>query len=286
MAGVVPGASGAVSARQEPSGPEKPGLRYDSGHWLRSGEPREVLAAYARQQAKAYSRVKNEFIAELLGDLAGQSFLDYGCGPGRFLAHAVRAGARRIVGVEAEATALAAARLLLEPLPPGVDCRLLRARRLPDLDPAAGFDVILFKDVMEHVPDDLGLLRGAARLLHPAGRLVISTQNAWSLNHLIEGFVQRRLLGRRQWMGWDPTHLRFYTPPSLAALLARAGLEVTAWRSSYLLPHKLPRGQGRYLRLDFLTRLDRLLGGRHPFARLGWCLMALARPRQGGRRRS
>lgn len=263
--------------------PAAPASRYPRDHWLRGGDPRAVLRAYAGQQAKAYSRVKNRFITELLGDLAGQNFLDYGCGPGRFLLHAARAGARRVVGVEAEATALAAARLLLEGREPRVDCQLACARDWP-FSPAASFDVILLKDVIEHLPDDLGLLRQAARSLSPRGRLVVGTQNAWSLNYLVEGFAQRRLLGHRHWQGWDPTHLRFYTPPGLEGLLARAGLEVTAWRSSYLVPHKLPRGGGRYLRLEFLTRLDELLGWRRPLDRLGWCLMARARPIGGGRR--
>lgn len=274
-----------MSQDQGQGGPPAPTLRYPPGHWLRDRDPRRVLAAYARQQDKAYSRVKNLFIAELLGDLAGKSFLDYGCGPGWFLVHAARAGARRIVGVDGEATALAAAALLLRGRPPGVGCSLVCARDLP-FAAAPCFDVILLKDVIEHLPDDLGLLRGAARLLNPGGRLVVATQNAWSLNHLVEGFVQRRLLGRRHWQGWDPTHLRFYTPPGLAALLERAGLEARAWRSSYLVPHKLPRGGGRYLRLEFLTGLDRLLGRRRPFHRLGWCLMAQARRRGGGKRRS
>ncbi|MBI4798310.1 MAG: class I SAM-dependent methyltransferase [Desulfarculus sp.] len=258
-------------------------LRYPSGHWLRGGDPRGVLEAYAQQQAKAYSRVKNRFIVELLGDLAGKSFLDYGCGPGQFLLHALRAGAPRVVGVDAEVTALAAAKLLLAGQESEVDCQLICARQWPFSSSAAGFDVILLKDVIEHLPDDQGLLQQAVRLLGPRGRLVISTQNAWSLNYLIEGFAQRRLLGRHHWQGWDPTHLRFYTPPGLERLLARAGLEATAWRSSYLVPHKLPRGGGRYLRLEFLTRLDELLGWRRPLDRLGWCLMVQARPTGGGR---
>ncbi|MBI5521390.1 MAG: class I SAM-dependent methyltransferase [Desulfarculus sp.] len=267
--------------QQRPS--HTPDLRYPSDHWLRNSDPRGILDAYARQQAKAYSRVKNRFISELLGDLAGKRFLDYGCGPGRFLLHAAHAGALRVVGVEAEATALAAARLLLESQRPQVDCLLVCARDWP-FSPAASFEVILLKDVIEHLPNDLGLLQAASRLLHPRGRLVISTQNAWSLNYLVEGFVQRRLLGRRHWQGWDPTHLRFYTPPGLERLLARAGLEATAWRSSYMVPHKLPRGRGRYLRLESLTRLDEHLGWRRPLDRLGWCLMVQARPKGGGRR--
>ncbi len=265
-------------------GPRTAGLCYPPWHWLRHGDPRQVLEAHAQQQSKAYSRLKNQFIRELLGDLSGKSLLDYGCGPGQFLAYAAGAGARRIVGVDSQATALAAAALLLRGLRPEVE-RLLVCSRDLSFSAVASFDVILLKDVIEHLPDDLTLLQGAARCLHPQGRLVISTQNAWSLNYLIEGFAQRRLRGRRHWMGWDPTHLRFYTPPGLASLLARAGLEAVDWRSSYLVPHKLPRGKGRYLRLEFLTGLDRLLGWRQPLHRLGWCLMVSARPcRRGGPR--
>jgi 2-polyprenyl-6-hydroxyphenyl methylase/3-demethylubiquinone-9 3-methyltransferase len=238
-----------------------------------------VLAAYAAQQAKAYSRVRNRFIAELLGDLAGRRFLDYGCGPGWFLAHAARARARLVVGVDRQATALAAAALALRRQAPPVRHALVCAGEPPFAAPA-GFDVILAKDVIEHLPDDLGFMRAAARLLAPGGRLVLSTQNAWSLNYLVEGFAQRRLLGRRDWQGWDPTHLRFYTPAGLTALLRRARLEPVAWRSSYLVPQKLPRGKGRYLRLEFLTGLDLLLGRRGPFDRLGWCLMVMARRRR------
>lgn len=282
MAGIVPGAVGTVSQERRPPTAPAPGLRYPPGHWLRGADPQGVLSASARQQSLAYSRVKNRFIAGLLGGLAGQRFLDYGCGPGHFMLHAARSGARRVVGVEAEATALAATRLLLERRRPQVDCQLVCARDWP-FSSAAAFDVILLKDVIEHLPDDLGLLRRAARALAPQGRLVVSTQNAWSLNYLVEGFVQRSLLGRRRWQGWDPTHLRFYTPPVLEGLLAQAGLDATAWRSSYLVPHKMPRGSGRYLRLEFLTRLDEHLGWRRPLDRLGWCLMVLARP-IGGRR--
>ncbi len=256
-----------------PDGPAPPaGLRYPAGHWLRQADPARVLAAYAGQQAKAYSRVKNRFLAELLDDLAGRSFLDFGCGPGWFVAHAVQAGVRRVVGVDREPAALAAARRLAGGRP-----ELVCARDLAALAPEAGFDVILATDVLEHLPDDLGFLRAAARRLNPGGRLVLATQNAWSLNWLLEGLV-RRLAGERAWRGWDPTHLRFYTPAGLAALLTRAGLAPLAWRSSYLVPHKLPRGGGRYLRLEFLTALDRRLGGRRPLDRLGWCLMVAARP--------
>ena len=38
----------------------------------------------------------------------------------------------------------------------------------------------------------------------PGGRLLLSTQNSWSLNYLIEGAYRRWWCGERDWMGWDP----------------------------------------------------------------------------------
>ncbi len=262
-------------------GPPGGRLRYPEGHWLRHGRTDEALDAYLRQQSQAYSRAKNEMVAELLGDLAGVSLLDYGCGGGHFLSHALRRGAGRVVGVDAEPGALEIARCLLEShgLSAGWELRL--GDIFPTFPPGREFQVILLKDVLEHVPDDMDLLRRAADALAPGGRLVVATQNAWSLNFLVEGFLWRWCLGRRDWMGWDPTHLRFYTPASLARRLFRAGLLARRWRSSYLLPHKLawPQGNGgRRLRLDILAGLDRRLGGAWPFSRLGWCLMVEARP--------
>ena len=52
--------------------------RYPESHWIRSRDPERVLTAFMDQQSKAYSRVKNDFIKELLGDLSGRRFLDVG----------------------------------------------------------------------------------------------------------------------------------------------------------------------------------------------------------------
>jgi 2-polyprenyl-6-hydroxyphenyl methylase/3-demethylubiquinone-9 3-methyltransferase len=129
------------------------------------------------------------------------------------------------------------------------------------------------KDVIEHVPDDEELLQATRRLLVPGGRLVVSTQNALSMNFIIEGTYQRLLRRNSSWCGWDPTHLRFYTPMSLDRKLKRAGFKSTNWRSVYLIPYKLPGWliSGReFLRIDALSWIDRALGGVFPYNRLGW----------------
>jgi len=258
---------------------ETPRLTYPTGHWLRSQDPERVLEAGRRQQALTYSQVKNAFLFELLEPCPGQRVLDYGCGAGFFAVEAARRGAALVLGVDAEPTALGAATLLARQH--GVDGRtaFVAADSVP-LRPESRFDAVCLRDVLEHLPDALGMLQRLAALLRSGGRLILATQNAWSLNYVLEGGLRRLLLGQKDWMGWDPTHLRFYTPRTLRRLLLRAGLQPYAWRSAYVLPHKLParRGSGRlWHRIECLARSDRLLGRIVPTRWLGWNIMVGAR---------
>ncbi len=53
-----------------------PRKRYADNHWIRSQDREKALLAYLEQQGKAYSRVKNAFIIELLGYMLLYVFLD------------------------------------------------------------------------------------------------------------------------------------------------------------------------------------------------------------------
>ncbi len=252
---------------------------YPEDHWLRSGDTERALEAYLDQQSKAYSRTKNAFVRELLGDLRGKRFLDYGCGAGLFTVYAAKQGAAQVVGVDAEQTAVETARYYartekVEPI-----CRFLLSEEFPAVLGGGRFDVILMKDVIEHVPDDDGLLRRAANAIAPRGRLVLSTQNSLSLNFLIQGTYNRVLLKNKDWLGWDETHLRFYTSMSLSKKLNSAGFTARDWRSVYLIPYKLPPVPGskkKFTRIDILSGIDQLLGGVFPYNRLGWNIIVKA----------
>jgi 2-polyprenyl-6-hydroxyphenyl methylase/3-demethylubiquinone-9 3-methyltransferase len=250
-------------------------LTYPPQHWLRANDPESVLAAGAGQQALTYSRIKNAHLFDLLGDLSGASLLDFGCGAGYFAVEAAKRRASFVTGVDALPSALAAASLLARRN--GVAGRTaFIACEQPVFSPQARFTVICLRDVIEHVVDDLGLLERLAGHLAPGGRLVLATQNRWSLNYLLEGGFRRLCLGQRGWLGWDATHVRFYSPKSLAALLRRAGLRPYAWRSAYIIPHKLPGlpgSQRPFRRIEALAALDRPLGRIFPFCRLGWSVM-------------
>ena len=258
--------------------PEKR-LRYEEGHWLRSGDPEEAVRACMEQQSKAYSKVKTRHVVDLLGDLSGARLLDYGCGAGFFSVLCAGAGAAFVAGVDAEAGALSTARYFAAKEGVQDVCFFLCSHRFPSFSPKARFDVVLLKDVVEHVEDDRALLQAAAGVLAPGGSIVLSTQNKMSLNYLLEGTYHRILRGNKDWYGWDPTHLRFYTPRSLEGRLTEAGLKCTEWRSAYLLPYKLPPlpfSEGRFFRIDGLSMLDRALGKRFPFNRFGWSITVKA----------
>lgn len=252
---------------------------YPDDHWLRSHDPEKALAAYLDQQHKAYSRAKNAFIHELLGDLKGKRFLDYGCGAGMFTVLAALEGASEVVGVDAEDTALSTAVHFARQEGVHNLCTFIHSEEFPSFSCRDRFDVILMKDVIEHVPDDQGLLREAAASVVPGGRIVLSTQNSLSLNYLLQGTYHRVLRGNKEWFGWDETHLRFYTPMSLHRKLQAVGFESVAWRSVYLIPYKLPplpSSDKMFLRLDALSWVDRKLGGIFPYNRLGWNIIVKA----------
>lgn len=223
--------------------------------------------------------VKNNFISELLGDLSGKRFLDYGCGAGMFSVHAAKQGAIEVVGVDAEDSVLATARFFADREGVGSKCVFIRSATFPSLPRIRGFDVILLKDVIEHVPDDQALVETAARYLTPGGVMVLSTQNSMSLNYLIEGTYQRKIRGDKNWQGWDETHLRFYTSLSLSRIIRKAGLEPQAWRSVYIIPHKIPKpgSQGKaFFRIEAFSWLDKTLGAVFPYNRLGWNIIVSA----------
>jgi SAM-dependent methyltransferase len=80
------------------------------------------------------------------------------------------------------------------------------------------FDVVTAWDVLEHLPEPRAAARELARIVRPAGRVVLSTGDAGSL--------VARLSGSRWHLYTLPEHLFFYTGESLRRLLADAGLRV------------------------------------------------------------
>lgn len=132
----------------------------------------------------------------------GEPWLDLGCGAGRFTALAPA----RAIGVEVAEAALVRARANV----PGADFRQLADDGAIPVDHGA-VGLVWCSEVLEHVPDALGLLQECRRVLRPGGLLLLTTP----------GFPW----WRRRASELDPLgeHVRFFTRRSLATALTAAG---------------------------------------------------------------
>ncbi|MBK9263704.1 MAG: methyltransferase domain-containing protein [Polyangiaceae bacterium] len=149
-----------------------------------------------------------------------RSVLDVGCGVGLNGLAARRKGAR-VTGIEiVEATRARAKERLDEVL--GIDITSDDAVR----QGLSGrtFDLMLFADVLEHVPDPQSVLRRLLPFLEDDGHVIVSLPNvaAWPVRlDLMRGRFEYTKSGIL-----DDTHLRFFTRETGQRMLEDAGLEV------------------------------------------------------------
>lgn len=154
--------------------------------------------------------------------LAGLSVLDIGCGGGLVCEPLARLGAK-VVGVDASARNIAAARLHAERIGLAIDYRQTTAEALRDA--GAQFDVVLTLEVVEHVADVGLFLRCCGDLVLPGGMLTLAT-----LNRTAKAFALA-VVGAEYVLRWLPrgTHdwRRFVKPSEAARGLRAAGIEIS-----------------------------------------------------------
>jgi 2-polyprenyl-3-methyl-5-hydroxy-6-metoxy-1,4-benzoquinol methylase len=143
--------------------------------------------------------------------------LDVGCAAGHFLAAARTAG-WRVRGVELNDATAEVARAR------GLDAFTGTLGDLLDAEGDAvrgSFDAVTLWDVVEHVPDPVGLLREAREVLAPGGTLWVATPN-------VDGLFPRASLRVAPRVGrWPhpepPHHLSQFSERTIRNALARAG---------------------------------------------------------------
>lgn len=108
------------------------------------------------------------------------SVLDYGCGIGELIER-LRRVASRLRGVDVDADALRCAAR-----PEGAELRQISSRDSPPF-PDESFDAVILRELPEHVADERGALCECARVLKPAGRLLITTPRAGLLTAIDPG---------------------------------------------------------------------------------------------------
>jgi SAM-dependent methyltransferase len=142
------------------------------------------------------------------------SYLDVGCGSGRFLKALERRGIarERLYGLELDQTAVD--RLAAEGYQ--VTCESIeRCQTIPD----EKVDLISMFHVIEHLDDPRGVVRKLTRWLSPGGVLALETPNLDS--------VDARVFRSGMWGGYHiPRHWHVFTPERLCQVLEQAGLEV------------------------------------------------------------
>ena len=162
--------------------------------------------------------------------LAGKAALDIGCGAGLVCEPLARLGAN-VTGVDAAAENIAAAAAHAEGM--GLDIRYM-AGEVAGLD-IGTFDLVTCVEVIEHVADKSAFLRDVAARLAPGGLLIMSTPNRTAASRVL-------LVGAAEAVGYVPkgTHHweDFITPEEFEALLADAGLTITARRGIAWRPGK------------------------------------------------
>ncbi len=147
-----------------------------------------------------------------------RSFADIGCGDGRYLRFAERAGVPKDRDYGLELDEKVVAKLRAQGYV-GVCERVEDCTAIPDrsLDLATMFHVI------EHVDDPKAVVRRVSRWLAPGGVFAVETPNIESLD--------ARLFGRTYWGGYHiPRHWNMFSPGTLRRLLEDAGLEVIGTR--------------------------------------------------------
>lgn len=159
-------------------------------------------------------------LLRLWGRRKGLRVLDVGCGYATTSAR-IQALGNEVTGIDESAESATVARARL--------AHVIEANVL-DADLAGEqYDVLIFADILEHLPWPGPVLERYLRCLAPGGRVIVSVPNValWSvrLSHLF---------GRWEYQDTgvlDRTHLRFYTRRTARRLISDAGLNIV--RTTY-----------------------------------------------------
>ena len=146
--------------------------------------------------------------------LMPKSYLDIGCGDGRYLAQMIKRGLspNLVHGLELDENAVKRAQSV------GLQvqqCRIEDAQHLPD----NGLDMATMFHVIEHVANPALVISQLAKKMTNGATLVIETPNADSFD--------AKLFKTRYWGGYHfPRHWHIFTPQSLSRILEQNGFRV------------------------------------------------------------
>lgn len=160
------------------------------------------------EEARHASDVYAEFLPTLLSKLPRRdAALDIGTGDGAFLAHLVRSGFERVVGVEPSRAPVEAARSSVRGL-------IRQGPFVPSDFERGSFSLITCFQTLEHVYEPLALCQGVFDLLQPGGAVFLVCHDRRALS--------ARLLGTKSPI-FDIEHLQLFSRESLSYALREVG---------------------------------------------------------------
>jgi 2-polyprenyl-3-methyl-5-hydroxy-6-metoxy-1,4-benzoquinol methylase len=163
-----------------------------------------------------YGTLRTDMVPDLPDPLG--RVLDIGCASGLTGTLLASRHPTRLVGIEINAAAAAAARKIYDEVLVGPAEEMM-------LSLQESFDTVLCYDVLEHMVDPWAVLAQAARVCVPGGRLHVSIPNARHLSLMVDVML-RGTFNYSEHGHRDNTHLRWFTPRDLETAIARAGFEV------------------------------------------------------------
>jgi SAM-dependent methyltransferase len=139
-----------------------------------------------------------------------RGLLDVGCGSGFVLELARERGWSDVHGVEPSGDAIAKAA-------PGIGPLIVQSMMRAGLFEAGSLSAVTLFQVLDHMPDPLGMLRDCRAILRPGGVIL-------ALNHNVTA-LSARVLGEKSPI-IDVEHTYLYSPETMRRLFTEAGFEV------------------------------------------------------------
>ena len=162
---------------------------------------------------------------DIIAEFTFKNVCDIGCGNGLFTSYLKEKTNCNLVGIDGSAYGLkqAAER--------GYDKTFLINDMCTEKLPveSESFDLVVCKDVLEHLLDPLAVMCETERVLKPEGLALITVPNHFSLFHRLKFFITNKIDTQNYFPESEEysfPHIRFFTNQGLEKLLNEAGLEI------------------------------------------------------------
>ena len=173
-------------------------------------------------------------LAQWLGEDKTISILDYGCGPGSFLAFLrERCGFANVEGLE----------INRDSIDIGKDAYALSMASTVEELSRSSYDCVLLLEVLEHVPKPDRFLQEVLKLVKPGGRILLTTP---AVDNLLGRFYPSRCPHYTA-----PSHVSLFTTKAMTSLLNRMGLELERLEIDDFVVQPEKLAAGLFYKMDF-----------------------------------